>query len=166
MRAYLKYVRTAEHGKTAHYTTLRLAEFDSCMAKLSKGFTAAFTVMLVIINLAEIFIIFAKPIFKAYLTMDYFIALSIWSVLTVLDDVMMFVAFTKAYYDDEKIVIKRPLLKSKIYYFDDITFCTIQGNLKVKTVKGSFLLLRVFAGTETLRGIIMSKIFYKNSVDR
>lgn len=135
------------------------------IVKLCKGFTIAFSVLLVTINLVEIFIIFAKPIFNAYLTTDYFIALVIWSILTVFDDVMMFIAFTKAYYDDEKIVIKRPLLKSKIYYFDDITFCTMQGNLKVKTAKGSFGLPRVFAGTETLRGIIMSKICYKNSVD-
>lgn len=88
--------------------------------KLSKGLTAAFIICIVIINAAEIIILAWKSLITDVFEFDYLITVIIWSVVTALDDIFVYFMFTKACYDDEKIVIFKPLQKAKTYYFDDI----------------------------------------------
>ena len=65
--------------------------------------------------------------------------------------------FTKATYDDEKIIFKKIFRKPKAYYFSDITSFTKTGNLKVVTKNGSFMLFNALSGTNSLRQLIAEK---------
>lgn len=132
--------------------------------KMSKGLTAAFIVCLIIIHIAEVLILVCKSFITRELG-NYWAVLTIWTAAVALDDVFVYALFTKAYYDDEKIVVLKPLQKAKTYYFDEIESYTFSGNLKVKTANGSFTLLNALSGTDTLRGIIINKIAHKNSVE-
>lgn len=131
------------------------------IVKMSKGLTAAFVSCLVIIHITEIVIIVGKPIITDICGFDYITTLIVWTVAVALDDILVYYMFTKATYDDEKIVVMKPLQKAKTYYFDDIESYSLTGNLEVNTTKGSFVLYNSFAGTETLRGVIIDRVAHR-----
>lgn len=70
---------------------------------------------------------------------------------------VLFVFFSIATYDDEKITIKKLFSKAKGYYFADIISFTKTGNLKVVTKNGKFMLFNALSGTKSLRQLITGK---------
>lgn len=103
-------------------------------------------------------IIFAFPKFiKNTLGFNYIATIILWWMPLIFNTIILYLMLIEVKYDDEHIIVKKPLLKPKIYKFSEITDFSKTGNLKVKTLKGNFILFKAMAGTQTLREILTSK---------
>ena len=70
---------------------------------------------------------------------------------------MIYFLLTQAAYNNEIIIVKRLIIKAKIYKISDIEDYTKEGNLKIYTKQGNFTLFRAMSGTESLREFLNSK---------
>lgn len=125
--------------------------------KLSKELTELFAVSIPLLNIVAIIIVAAPVLITEYMGMNYIVVLCVWGAMTLFNDIMMFFLFTKATYDEEKIIVKKVFRKAKDYYYSDITYFSPVANLRVKTTKGSFILFNAFAGTASLRAVLFEK---------
>lgn len=125
--------------------------------KLGKELSELFIIVVPMVNIVEIIIVAAPILITRYMGMNYIAVVSVWSAMTLFNDIMMFFLFTKATYDDEKITVKKVFRKAKEYYYSDIIYFSPVANLRVKTTKGSFILFNAFAGTASLRAVLFEK---------
>lgn len=125
--------------------------------KLSKKFFAVFLALLSFVNIVGVLIIALPDVVTDYLRFNYTVTILVWWIPLIFSDAMGYFLFTKAMYDDEKIVVKKLFFKPKAYYYDDITDFSQSGNLRVVTSKGKFVLFNAFAGTSSLREFIKQK---------
>ena len=124
---------------------------------VSKKFGATFVCLLVFLNIIGILIIALPNVITEILGFNYVATICIWWIPIIFDDIVTYLLFTKTTYDDVKITVKKLFRKPKIYYFNDITYYTRTGNLKVVTSNGSFMLFNMLAGTNGLRQLIAQK---------
>jgi len=104
-------------------------------------------------------VIFAFPKFiKTTLGFNYIATIILWWIPLIFNTIILYFMLIEVSYNDENIIVKKPLLKPKTYNFSDIIYFSKTGNLKVKTLKGNFLLFRAMAGTKTLRELLIAKI--------
>ncbi len=124
---------------------------------VSKKFAIVFIALLIFINVIGVLIVALPNVITEYLEFNYVTTICVWWIPMIFDDVVMLLLFTKATYDDEKITVKKPFCKPKVYYYSDIISFTMTGNLKVVTTKGKFMLFNMLAGTNSLRQLIAKK---------
>ncbi len=125
--------------------------------KMDKMFKSIFVVLAILSNIIGI-VIFAFPsIIIAILGFNYLITIIVWWLPLIFSNAILYLLFTEAKYNDKGIFVKKVFSKEKFYKYDDILSYSETGNLKVKTTKGSFVLLNAMAGTNSLRKILKSK---------
>ena len=130
--------------------------------KLDKKLSATFTILAMVCNLIGILIFIFPKVIKNYLQFNYTLVIIFWWLPLIFSNFILYFLFTVVMYNQDKILVKKPFFKQKVYYFSEITSFTETGNLIVKTKSGKFILLNAMAGTNTLREIIKNKL--KNGV--
>lgn len=127
------------------------------IVSISKKLAIALVTLLIFLNIIGILIIALPNVIVEFFEFNYIATICIWWIPIIFDDVVAYIIFTKATYDDEKITVKKLFHKPKVYYFSDIVSYTKTGNLKVVTIKGKFTLFNALAGTNSLRQLIAQK---------
>ena len=125
---------------------------------LDKKLSATFTILAVVCNLIGILIFIFPNVIKNYLQFNYTLVIIFWWLPLIFSNFILYFMFTVVTYNQDKILVKKPFFKQKVYYFSEITSFTETGNLIVKTKSGKFILLNAMAGTNTLRTIIKNKL--------
>ncbi len=125
--------------------------------KIDPTFKNIFVVLAIISNLVGI-VIFAFPrLISDILQFNYVATIIVWWLPLIFDNFILYSFFTEARYNDEGIFVKKAFSKEKFYKYDEILRYRETGNLKVKTTKGSFVLINAMAGTNSLRNILKSR---------
>lgn len=114
-------------------------------------------VLAMLCNLVGIIIIAFPKLIKEYLGFNYIASIIIWWIPLIFDNIVLYFASIKVNYNNQEIIIKRPLCKQKRYKFSEIISFTKTGNLIVKTTHGRFILFKALAGTESLRTLLIEK---------
>lgn len=125
---------------------------------INNKLSAVFIALLIFCNIVGILIIALPNVVTEILKFNYVTTICVWWIPIIFDSIVVYIMFTKATYDDEKITIKKLFSKPKVYYFSDIISYTKTGNLKVVTKNGNFLLFNALSGTDSLRQVIEEKL--------
>lgn len=128
------------------------------VVKLSKNIRIAFIVLSIFVDVVGVVIAAFPKLITEFYQFDYTVTVVVWYVPLIFDNVMLYFMLTEVKYDDNVIVVKRPLTKTKTYKVDDIVSITHTGNLKVKTKQGSFTLFKALSGTESLRSFLITRV--------
>lgn len=125
--------------------------------KMYQTFKLIFVVLAIISNLVGIVIFSFPSLIINILGFNYLATIIVWWLPLIFNNAILVLLFTEAKYNDEGIFVKKVFSKEKFYKYEEILSYSETGNLKVKTKKGSFVLLNAMAGTNKLREILKAK---------
>ena len=125
--------------------------------KIDKKLGRTFIWLAIFLDLVGIFIFAFPNVITNFFEFNYVATIITWWIPITFDNVMLYFMMTEAKYDDTKIIVKKALAKEKTYLICDIINFSKNGNLKVKTKTGSFVLLNVLYGTASLRSFLIEK---------
>ena len=127
------------------------------IVKLNKGMATGYLITLIFLDIIGIVFIAFPRIVTEFFGFNYLVTIIFLWIILIFDNVMIYFLLTQAAYNNEIIIVKRPIIKAKIYKISDVEDYTKEGNLKIYTKQGNFTLFRAMSGTESLREFLNSK---------
>ncbi len=125
------------------------------IVKADKFFLSFFLYPGILCNLIGVIIIAFPKLIKEVFEFNYIATIIVWWIPMIFNNVIFYFLFTEVRYNDEEIIVKKPLRKVRKYKIDEIISFTKKRNLIIKTTQGKIFLFRALSGTESLREFLI-----------
>lgn len=126
--------------------------------KMNNNVVFIFIILCIFTSLIGLIIFILPSFIINVLKLNYIATILIWWIPLIFNDITLYFMLTKVKYNEEEIIVKKPLSKQKVYKFNEIIKYSNNGNLKIKTKNGNFILFKAMSGTNSLRKTIKEKL--------